>query len=188
MICAPGLRGRQRSSSFIAKWTAISACFRRTKSLTRSRRGYAPPTRMRRSSSIRTRKGSKSRDRIFRGGSARNQRRKSELVADRAMTKDAAIPVATEAARISAPAPASTADIIPVRALLVGERLDMRALERNASLGTASLTLDIRDGGIAVLFRYGAVVLFGSPSAATEEFVAALTSSITGAFPLPEQE
>ena len=104
------------------------------------------------------------------------------------MTKDAAIPVATEAARISAPAPASTADIIPVRALLVGERLDMRALERNASLGTASLTLDIRDGGIAVLFRYGAVVLFGSPSDATEEFVAALTPSIVGAFPLPERE
>jgi len=81
------------------------------------------------------------------------------------MTKDAALPVATEAAPSATPA--ATADIIPVRALLVGERLDMRALERNASLGTASLTLDIRDGGIAVLFRYGAVVLFGSPSAAT---------------------
>jgi required for meiotic nuclear division protein 1 len=102
------------------------------------------------------------------------------------MTEDGALPVATEAARSAAPG--AMADIIPVRALLVGERLDMRALDRNASLGTASLTLDIRDGGIAVLFRYGAVVLFGPPTAAMDEFVAALTPSITGAFPLPERD
>ena len=75
------------------------------------------------------------------------------------------------------------ADIVPVRALLLGERLDTRALERGASVGIAPLTLDIPSGGVVVLFRYGAVVLFGPPNAAMDEFVATLMPSIAGAFP-----
>jgi required for meiotic nuclear division protein 1 len=102
------------------------------------------------------------------------------------MTEGAAPPEATEAAR--SPAPAATPDIVPVRALLLGERLDTRSLERGASVGITPLTLDIPDGGVAVLFRYGAVVLFGSPTAAMDEFVTALTPSIAGAFPAPERE
>ena len=102
------------------------------------------------------------------------------------MTEGAPPPEATEAAR--SPALAATADIVPVRALLLGERLDTRALERGASVGIAPLTLDISDGGVAVLFRYGAVVLFGPPTAAMEEFVATLMPSIVGAFPVPERE
>jgi required for meiotic nuclear division protein 1 len=72
--------------------------------------------------------------------------------------------------------------------LLLGERLDTRALERDASLGTAPLTLDIPGGGIAVLFRYGAIVLFGPQSRATDDFVAALAAAVGGAFRLPERE
>jgi required for meiotic nuclear division protein 1 len=102
------------------------------------------------------------------------------------MTEGAAPPDATEAA--CSAAPAATADIVPVRALLLGERLDTRALERGASVGIAPLTLDIPDGGVAVLFRYGAVVLFGPPNAAMDEFVATLTPSIAGALPVPERE
>jgi uncharacterized Rmd1/YagE family protein len=102
------------------------------------------------------------------------------------MTEGAAPPEATDAARSAAPA--ATADIVPVRALLLGERLDTRALERGASVGIAPLTLDIPDGGVVVLFRYGAVVLFGSPNAAMDEFVATLMPSIAGGFPAPERE
>ncbi len=102
------------------------------------------------------------------------------------MTEGAAPPDATEAAR--SPAPAATADIVPVRALLLGERLDTRALERGASVGIAPLTLDIPGGGVVVLFRYGAVVLFGPANAAMDEFVAKLMPSIAGAFPAPERE
>ncbi len=100
-------------------------------------------------------------------------------------TEGTALP-ASEATRSSAPV--ATADVVPVRALLLGERIDTRALERDASRGTAPLTLDIPDGGIAVLFRYGAIVLFGQPTAAMDEFVAALMPSIVGAFPAPDRE
>jgi uncharacterized Rmd1/YagE family protein len=102
------------------------------------------------------------------------------------MTKGAALPEATEAAR--SPAPAAAADIVSVRALLLGERLDTRSLERGVSVGITPLTLDIPDGGVAVLFRYGAVVLFGPPTAAMDEFVVTLMPSIAGAFPVPERE
>jgi required for meiotic nuclear division protein 1 len=83
-------------------------------------------------------------------------------------------------------APAA-AESLPVRALLLGERIDTR-LERNGSLGTAPLTLNLAGGGIAVLFRYGAVVLFGAKSAAMDDFVKGLASSVVGAFPVPERD
>ncbi len=51
-------------------------------------------------------------------------------------------------------------DRLRVRSLLLGERLDVRGLERKDSLSAAPLTLRLPEGGIAVLFRYGVVVLF----------------------------
>ena len=88
----------------------------------------------------------------------------------------------------NAAAAAVAADLLPVRALLLGERLDTRALERNAPRGAAPLTLDLPGDGVAVLFRYGAIVLFGPPSPAMADFLAALTPQIAGAFPVPEQD
>jgi uncharacterized Rmd1/YagE family protein len=75
-----------------------------------------------------------------------------------------------------------------VRALLLGERIDTRALERDASLGTAPLTLDLPGGGAAVVFRYGAIVLFGLSGAAMNDFIKRLTPLVAGAFPAPEQD
>jgi hypothetical protein len=54
---------------------------------------------------------------------------------------------------------------VPVRALLLGERLDTRALERD-TLRVAPSTVDIPDGCVAVLFRYGVAVLFGAATVA----------------------
>jgi hypothetical protein len=84
--------------------------------------------------------------------------------------------------------PAGTVEVVPVRALLLGERLDTRALERDKPLGIAPLTVEIAGGGIAVLFRYGAIVLFGMATAAIDSFVASLKPLIAGIFSVPEQD
>jgi len=70
----------------------------------------------------------------------------------------------------------------------LGERLDTRALERDKPLGIAPLTVEIAGGGMAVLFRYGAIVLFGMATAAMDSFVASLKPFIAGIFPVPEQD
>jgi len=84
--------------------------------------------------------------------------------------------------------PAGTVEVVPVRALLLGERLDTRALERDKRLGVAPLAVEIPGGGSAVLFRYGAVVLFGPPSAALDDFVAGLRPLVAAASPVPERD
>jgi required for meiotic nuclear division protein 1 len=84
--------------------------------------------------------------------------------------------------------PAGTAEVVPVRALLLGERLDTRALERGKPLGIGPLTVEIPGDGVAVLFRYGAIVLFGSAAPALENFVTSLRPSIAGAFAVPERD
>ena len=48
---------------------------------------------------------------------------------------------------------------IAVRAILLGERLDTRGLEQQETLGRAPLVVHVREGGVAVLFRYGVVIL-----------------------------
>ncbi|MBV8131519.1 MAG: RMD1 family protein [Alphaproteobacteria bacterium] len=84
--------------------------------------------------------------------------------------------------------PADTVEVVPVRALLLGERLDTRALERNEPIALAPLTIDIPGGGVAVLFRYGAGVLFGSPTAELDNFVASLRPLVTAPLPIPERD
>ncbi|HUC08935.1 MAG TPA: RMD1 family protein [Stellaceae bacterium] len=96
-----------------------------------------------------------------------------------------AVPVRAPA--IATAAPETLSEALPVRALLLGERIDTR-LERNGSLGTAPLTLNLPGGGIAVLFRYGAVVLFGPRGAAMDDFVKGLAASVVSAFAVPEEE
>ena len=76
-----------------------------------------------------------------------------------------------------------------VRALLLGERLDTRGLEGRAPpLATSPLVVPVPGGGIAALFRYGVVVLFGVKPDATNGFLASLASFVTEPLPFPEQE
>ena len=78
---------------------------------------------------------------------------------------------------------------IAVRALLLGERLDTRVLESRATLAAAPpIAIAVDGGGVAVLFRYGAVVLFDVPQAAAEHFLAALDVHVTEKFAAPEEE
>jgi required for meiotic nuclear division protein 1 len=84
--------------------------------------------------------------------------------------------------------PTGTVEVVPIRALLLGERLDTKALERDKPFGIAPLTVEVPGGGVAVLFRYGAIVLFGVAATAMENFVASLKPSLAGAFRTPEQD
>jgi len=84
--------------------------------------------------------------------------------------------------------PGAAVEVVPVCALLLGERLDTRALERDTPLGVAPLTLEMPGGGTAVLFRYGAVVVFGAASAALDDFIASVRPLVTAALPVPERD
>jgi required for meiotic nuclear division protein 1 len=85
-------------------------------------------------------------------------------------------------------AAAGIADAVPARALLLGERLDLRAFEQDATRDAAPLLLDIPGGGRAALFRYGAAVLFGAAPEAAERFAETLAAKVAGPFPVPERE
>ncbi len=50
--------------------------------------------------------------------------------------------------------------VFTARAILAGERIDLRALEGADRLAASPTTLSVKGGGVAVLFRFGAVVLF----------------------------
>ena len=73
------------------------------------------------------------------------------------------------------------------RALLVGNRLELRALEEADSLALTPLTIEI-EGGVAVLYRYGAIVLFGVDPLHEAVILKRLSSLISGPFSHPEVE
>ena len=77
---------------------------------------------------------------------------------------------------------------MPVRALLLGERLDTRALERESVLAAAPLTIRAGRQGYGVLFRYGAVVLFNLTAVEETEFLATLTPLTSAPLATPETE
>jgi uncharacterized Rmd1/YagE family protein len=101
---------------------------------------------------------------------------------------------ATEAESASDPfarstTPESDAHLRPVsvKALLLGERLDTRVLESGTALGTAPLAMLVEGGGTAVLFRYGATVLFDVSPAAAATFLAAVEPHVSGKLVVPEE-
>ncbi|MBS4097039.1 MAG: RMD1 family protein [Sulfuricella sp.] len=74
-------------------------------------------------------------------------------------------------------------------ALLLGDRLDLRAFKIADCLATTPLTMGVgAEGGIAVLFRYGVVVLFGVDDADEARFVDTLKPLLTNPYPMPEIE
>jgi uncharacterized Rmd1/YagE family protein len=74
------------------------------------------------------------------------------------------------------------------RALLLGERIDLRALETTERLAANPLTVAVQGGGMAVLFRYGVVVLFDVAPLEEAAFLAHLKAYVLNAFPKPETE
>ncbi|MCC6301759.1 MAG: RMD1 family protein [Gammaproteobacteria bacterium] len=77
---------------------------------------------------------------------------------------------------------------VPARALYLGARLRVRALERRAALALAPLTLRVGEAGCAVVFRYGAVVFFGASDAEEAAFLDELRPYLVEPRPRPEHE
>jgi len=86
------------------------------------------------------------------------------------------------------PVAPTRATAISVRSLLLGERLDTRPLERGTSLATSPLTVAVDGGGIAVVFRYGAIVLFETPATAEQRFLAQCDPLLVERFSSVESE
>lgn len=74
------------------------------------------------------------------------------------------------------------------RAVLVGERLDLRAWRAADALSTNPLLVAVKGGGVAALYRYGVVVLFAVHPAEEVAFLAQLAPFIVNAYPQPEVE
>ena len=85
-------------------------------------------------------------------------------------------------------APGRGIQAIRVSAWLLGERLDTRVLEAGTVLATSPLAISTQGGGVAVVFRYGAVVLFDSSATTHERFLAKLDPLLTDRLATPERE
>jgi uncharacterized Rmd1/YagE family protein len=77
---------------------------------------------------------------------------------------------------------------LQARALLVGERLELKALENAAALGEGPLVIAAGTEGAAVLFRFGAVVLFGVSPLEEASFLTQLKTMVRESFEVPEVE
>lgn len=73
-------------------------------------------------------------------------------------------------------------------AFFVGERIDARSLEHGEVLGHFPLTVRAGRHGCAMLYRYGAVVLFQLEPLEEATFLRTLSSLVTGAFENPATE
>jgi uncharacterized Rmd1/YagE family protein len=69
---------------------------------------------------------------------------------------------------------------ITARAFFVSERLNMSGLERGDVLATTPLAFRVNEHGVAILFRYGVVVLIGLNALEEDEFLRGLEHRMTG--------
>ena len=74
------------------------------------------------------------------------------------------------------------------RALLLGERLDLRAMSEAERLAIGPLSVSVRGGGVAVMFRYGAVVLFDVSASDQKAFLEQIRPLVIQPFPDLETE
>lgn len=78
---------------------------------------------------------------------------------------------------------------LKARALLLGDRLDLRLFKLADCLATTPLTLQVNaEGGVAVLFRYGVAVLFGVSEQDEIRFLDTLKPLLTNPYQTPEIE
>jgi uncharacterized Rmd1/YagE family protein len=76
----------------------------------------------------------------------------------------------------------------PMRALLLGERLETRGLERKDTIATMPLTQRVGREGLAMLFRYGAVVFAGLSAIEEDEVARSLRARISEPMEVPETD
>lgn len=73
-------------------------------------------------------------------------------------------------------------------ALLVGHRLDLRRLQQAQPVATSPLTLEVTGGGLAMLFRFGAVVFFDVKPMQEAAFLEDLAPFVAEPLAQPESE
>jgi uncharacterized Rmd1/YagE family protein len=78
--------------------------------------------------------------------------------------------------------------ILPVRALLVGDRLNPAGLESRDMVSTTPVAFRVHASGLVVLFRYGVVVMIGLGPDEQAAFITALKPRIIREFPRYEEE
>lgn len=71
---------------------------------------------------------------------------------------------------------------IAIRALLLGERIDTHRFDGPEPLARMPLTIGVREGGVAVLFRYGVAVLMNVPATGEKALAERLRSLISEPF------
>jgi uncharacterized Rmd1/YagE family protein len=81
-----------------------------------------------------------------------------------------------------------TSGSIRLRAVLLGQRLDTKGLERQDTIALMPVTQRIGEKGVAFLFRYGVVVLVGLAPAEEATFLEALRFRVTEPLATPEVE
>ncbi len=77
---------------------------------------------------------------------------------------------------------------IKVRALCLGERIDLRTLEMGRRMAVAPLVLAVGEHGYATLFRYGVVVLFGLDPVEEVTFVERIKPFVGEPYDKPQAE
>lgn len=78
--------------------------------------------------------------------------------------------------------------VVSVRAILVGERIDLKGLESAQRLAANPLVISAGEGQYAALFRYGALVLFGVNPLQEVTFVDQLARLVVQPYPKRETE
>jgi uncharacterized Rmd1/YagE family protein len=74
------------------------------------------------------------------------------------------------------------------RAVLLGERIDTVGLERRDALSATPLAFRVGQSGMAVVFRYGVMVLIGLDTLAEDEVIRAVAPRVIGPFAVRDEE
>ena len=76
---------------------------------------------------------------------------------------------------------------VPLHALHLGDRINTAGFE-GSTLGSAPLAIRTSETGIAVIFRYGVVVLIGMSHQQEADFLDTIVARVSGRFDCPEEE
>jgi len=77
---------------------------------------------------------------------------------------------------------------LTARAVLLGERIDTVGLERRDALSANPLAFRVGQSGMAVVFRYGVIVLVGLDTLSEDEAIRAVIPRVVDPFPQREEE
>jgi uncharacterized Rmd1/YagE family protein len=77
---------------------------------------------------------------------------------------------------------------LTARAVLLGDRIDTAGLERRDALSTTPLAFGVGEDGMAVVFRYGVVVLIGLDTLAEDEVLRGIAPRVVASFAKREEE